>query len=971
MTSTGIQRLLSLPAKAVRTFREAEPYRADEIFVGSDPEGKQCGSGGGTAHLVSAAWRELSSRGPDLHQWLEQQRVLVIHGCGESRRLPAYAACGKPLTPVPSLPGFQGQRPDQTLLDLQLHSYEYFFWHAPASYRLLVTCGDVLLVSNAAPPAYPQVDVLIGGLHTTAAEASHHGTMICPTSHPTQLEKFLQKPPVAVLDQLSTSHQFYLDTGLWFLSLRAIEVLMAKCGWNKAGKSFPGGIPAVYDLFGQFGPSLGKEPSSPDSQVSALTAAVLPIPDARFYHFGTNRTLLESVTRLRRQGLDTNVPPSSGSPAPPRMQPVVLHSKAPQISGRVHDMVWVENSHVPASWTLSERHVITGVPENNWTLTLEPGQCLDIIPIEGNRVCIRPYGFNDDNRGQITHAGTGWMEQQLPAWLKARGISMEQAGLDARCDVFDAPLFPVIERNALTEQLVVWMLAPDPCNDDRCRQAWLASKRLSGHDILGQADIVSQAGNRRQQLKAELSVEGGNRWLDTTRGLDLAATARLSVGEQWPVPEPAAAVGAADNLPLVHDDMFRFRIAGLRKHAGAEAHAKNAFRRLRDSIVGRIAESPVRPRRSVLDDQIVWGRAPIRLDLAGGWTDTPPYCLEQGGSVTNVAVNLNSQPPIQVFGRFTTKPEIVLRSIDLGVDQRVHTYDELRQYATLGDGFGIAKAALALAGLEQRFHAGHEFSSLEQQLQQELGGGLEISMVCAIPKGSGLGTSSILAATLLGLLSDMMGLNWTLDDLFSRTMALEQMLTSGGGWQDQVGGISGGIKLIATRPGMVQQPVLRWLPDTLFRDGCANRMLQLYYTGLTRIAHDILGEIVRAIFLNSGEHLAVLRAIGHNALFAADAIQRNDWPCMREAVRRSWELNQRMDSGTNPPQVLSILSTIGRWDPACKLLGAGGGGYLLILAPDPDAGRSIRSALNANPPNARARFVDMEVSRNGLEVTRS
>jgi len=54
---------------------------------------------------------------------------------------------------------------------------------------------------------------------------------------------------------------------------------------------------------------------------------------------------------------------------------------------------------------------------------------------------------------------------------------------------------------------------------------------------------------------------------------------------------------------------------------------------------------------NVYPDQIVWGRSPVRIDLAGGWTDTPPYCLMEGGSVVNMAIELNGQPPIQVYAK--------------------------------------------------------------------------------------------------------------------------------------------------------------------------------------------------------------------------------------------------------------------------------------------------------------------------------
>ena len=45
----------------------------------------------------------------------------------------------------------------------------------------------------------------------------------------------------------------------------------------------------------------------------------------------------------------------------------------------------------------------------------------------------------------------------------------------------------------------------------------------------------------------------------------------------------------------------------------------------------------------------VYKRQPVRIDVAGGWTDTPPYSLYSGGSVVNLAIELNGQPPLQVY----------------------------------------------------------------------------------------------------------------------------------------------------------------------------------------------------------------------------------------------------------------------------------------------------------------------------------
>lgn len=197
------------------------------------------------------------------------------------------------------------------------------------------------------------------------------------------------------------------------------------------------------------------------------------------------------------------------------------------------------------------------------------------------------------------------------------------------------------------------------------------------------------------------------------------------------------------------------------------------------------------PRRQVADDQIVWGRSPVRIDIAGGWTDTPPYCLMEGGNVINLAIELNGQPPLQVYVRPSKEPRIVLRSIDLGAVEVVEIAEQLMDFMHVGSPFSIPKAGLVLAGFGSSGVSGNPSSiSLQQQLEA-FGSGIELTLLSAIPAGSGLGTSSILAATVLGALNDFCGLGWDKNEIGHRTLMLEQMLTTGGGWQDQFGGVLG------------------------------------------------------------------------------------------------------------------------------------------------------------------------------------
>jgi galactokinase/mevalonate kinase-like predicted kinase len=259
---------------------------------------------------------------------------------------------------------------------------------------------------------------------------------------------------------------------------------------------------------------------------------------------------------------------------------------------------------------------------------------------------------------------------------------------------------------------------------------------------------------------------------------------------------------------------------------------------------------------------------------------------------------------------------------------------------------------------------------LKEQLEA-FGCGIEITLLSAIPAGSGLGTSSILAATVLGALNDFCALGWDKNEIAERTLILEQLLTTGGGWQDQYGGVLHGIKLLQTEPGIRQMATPRWLPDNIFTDSQTKPCHLLYYTGVTRTAKNILAEIVRGMFLNSNSHLALLDEMKAHALAMYDRIQLGDFEGYGKLLRETWEQNKRLDAGTNPPIIDELCARVDDLCAGYKLPGAGGGGFLYMLAKDAEAAARIKKMLKENPLRPNARFVNMDISAKGLQVSRS
>ena len=963
--TVALQHLLTLPPRMAREFEALEGRRRPEWFAASDPAGQPLGSGGGTANLLAEAWCATAPNEP-FSAWLRQSRKLILHAGGQSRRLPAYAPVGKLLMPIPVFRWSRGQRLDQTLLDLQLPDYQRVLSHAPANTVALVTSGDVLLRFARELPPFPEVDVLGLGMKLAPEKAKDFGVFFSPRGRPSDLAFFLQKPPAARIRELAEDYLCLVDTGMWLLSEKAVRVLMERCGWEE--DRFPAGKASRYELYAEFGLALGQAPTARDAAVNGLSCAIVPLPEAEFYHFGANGQMIESIAALQNLVLDETKVGRTGA----RQQPdqVTQNSRFDVTLRRQgNHTLWVENSVVPSGWQLASQHVLTGVPENDWKIHLPAGVCLDFVPVNEDQLCVRAYGFNDAFHGPLREASTRWFGRPASDWFSARGIRPEECAIDPQADIQFLPLFPLLPAAALDPAFVEWLFAPAPQPSPAFARRWRESARLSAQQIPERINLRRLYDQRARLRQACLLPMLRNfRWSVFFR-LDLEASARAFAAGPDAPPE-LRFDDHDDPMQLVHDQMFRSAVLRHRREQGWEKFEAGAFARLREMIVHSARLSPACPRRNVMEDQIVWARSPIRFDLAGGWTDTPPYCIEHGGQVLNVGADLNGQPPIQVFAKLSERPELVMRSIDLGVEERVRTYAELDTFARPDSPFALAKAAFALAGFLPRFHSQGGFPSLEQQLKA-FGGGIELSLLAAVPKGSGLGTSSILAATVLAALGDLCGLSWDRNTLFTRTLSLEQMLTTGGGWQDQAGAIFRGIKLIQTAPGLAQKPAISWLPHHLFDHEYANRSILLYYTGLTRLAKNILAEIVRGLFLNSPSHLGIIADIGANANLAAAAIQKCDYNLLLAAIRNAWTLNQRLDSGTNPPEVQQILDHVHDYLGATKLLGAGGGGYLLLFGKDETAAAKIKHLLTQHPPNPRARFVDFTLSQTGLQLTRS
>ena len=926
-----MKKLLSLPPNLVEVFHKVTGLSRDEYFCTCDPVGHRLGSGGGTAWLLLESLRNeiskdfnskeswnlgISEQGSNtvpsgnnprfldsldqrlsLESWLAKEKRILIHAGGQSKRLPSYAVSGKVLMPLPVFRWERGQRLSQNLLSVQLPLYEKMMAMAPDNIHTMVVSGDVLIRATQPLQPIPEADVVCYGLWLDASVAKNHGVFVSSRQTPSVLKQMLQKPSIQTLTDLQRDHFYLTDIGVWLLSDRAVSLLMKKCNHNSPFSILHSQLNS-YDLYSEFGCALGTDPSKPDDEISSLKVAILPLTGGEFYHFGTSREMISSTLRLQNLVNDQReIMHIDRKPHPSIfVQNSVMKIKFTEENANV----WVENSYVGPRWHLTHDHVITGVPENDWEISLAPGECVDVVPVGEKDYEVRRYRIDEP---------------------------------------------------------------------------------LNSNELAERADLRRLFGQRRAFRKQNWSALAKNWNHSVFYQLDLADAASEFQKENIPLPPPLP-----EDAPLmtrIHDAMFRG------DHDQAFSLLREGLIQRDGSFVTSAAGVTKEPSLCIADDQIVWGRSPVRIDIAGGWTDTPPYCLMEGGNVINLAIELNGQPPLQAYVKPSKEYRIVLRSIDLGAVEVVETTEQLMDFMHVGSPFSIPKAALVLAGFGQEVGIGlngltrtvhsqevrespclSDAKSLKARLEA-FGSGIELTLLSAVPAGSGLGTSSILAATVLGALNDFCGLGWDKNEIGHRTLMLEQMLTTGGGWQDQFGGVLGGVKLLQTGRGFEQNPQVRWLPNDLWTQPEYRPCHLLYYTGITRTAKQILAEIVRRMFLNDNAELRLLREMKAHTMEMYEAILQNDFQRMGLLMRKTWQQNQALDSGTNPPAVAALSTLIDDLCLGYKLPGAGGGGYLYMIAKDPEAAAHIKQILMEHRQNKNARFVDLSLSTTGLQISRS
>lgn len=301
---------------------------------------------------------------------------------------------------------------------------------------------------------------------------------------------------------------------------------------------------------------------------------------------------------------------------------------------------------------------------------------------------------------------------------------------------------------------------------------------------------------------------------------------------------------------------------------------------------------------------IIRGRAPLRISFGGGGTDVDPFCVERGGAILGSTINKYAY--CSIIPR--DSDEIIVHSLDYDMTVKYHTTENFVYDGSLD----LVKAALKRMNINQ---------------------GCEVYLRCDAPPGSGLGTSSTVMVALLRAMAKWKGEE--LDGYALANLAYEverEELGIAGGYQDQYAATFGGFNFIefhgknnvVVNPLRIKKEIIQELEYNLL----------LCYTGNIHVSANIINDQVSNYKNKNEDAIDAMSNVKALAYAMKDELLKGNLHSFGKLLDYGWKSKKKMSNKITNPQIDELYDTaIKAGALGGKLLGAGGGGYLLMYCP--------------------------------------
>ncbi|CAN1309419.1 Bifunctional fucokinase/fucose pyrophosphorylase, partial [Linum perenne] len=922
--------------------------------------------------------------------FLAKKHILLLHAGGDSKRVPWANPMGKVFMPLPYLAADDPDGPVPLLFDHILAIASCARQAFKNEGGVLTMTGDVLPCFDAFSLVIPEDASCIVTVPITLDIAANHGVIVASDAGVVAenysvdlVDNLLQKPSQeelvkskAILDDGRT----LLDTGIIAVrgkAWRELVCLSVSCqpmikDLLKTRKEMSlyedlvaAWVPAKHDWLRAR--PLGEELIRTLGRQRMFSCCAY---DLLFLHFGTSSEVLDHFSRASSELVGRrhlcSIPATTSSDI--AASAVILSSKIEpgvsvgedsliydsSISGRIQigSLSVVVGVNIPAD--------VCGMAKDSFRFMLPDRHCLWEVPLVGCTGRVLVYcGLHDNPKNSVVGDGT-FCGKPWKKLLDDLGISesdlWSSLGAQEKC-LWNAKIFPICSYFEMLT-LASWLMGLNDEPPSSLLSLWRSSTRVSLEELhrsidfpkmcLGssnhQADLaagIAKAcidhgllGRNLSQLCQEI-LQQETSGIKTCKDF-LGLCPKMKQQNSKILPRSRAYQVEVDLLRACRDDSAACQL----DHQVWAAVADETASAVRYGFREHLLESPstelgsanhgINTDRS-FQPRKVKVELPVRVDFVGGWSDTPPWSLERAGCVLNMAISLEESLPIGTIIQTTEKPGILIND-DVGNELYLPSPNSISPPFEGDDPFRLVKSALLVTGIL------HKDDVLTSK-------GLHIKTWAKVPRGSGLGTSSILAAAVVkGLLQITEG-DESNENVARLVLVLEQLMGTGGGWQDQIGGLYPGIKFTTSFPGIpLRLQVIPLLPSPQLLSELQQRLL-VVFTGQVRLAHQILQKVVIRylrrdnLLISSIKRLAELAKMGREALMNCDVDE------LGEIMLEAWRLHQELDPYCSNEFVDRLFEFAKPYCCGYKLVGAGGGGFALLLAKEATSAKELRCKL--------------------------
>ena len=892
-----------------------------------DRDGLRVGSGGATLEVL----KYLRSK----EESFEKLRVLVIHSGGDSKRVPQYSALGKLFSPVPhKLPNGR----NSTLFD----EFMICMSSVPSRIRegMVLLSGDVLLLFNPLQIDYNNVGAAAISFKEHVETGKNHGVYL--NGENGNVKCCLQKKSVEVLRSVGAvndSNCVDIDTGALIFSTEMMESLYSLIAAPEdydrhvnaktrlslyADFLYPLAEDSTLEDFykekpeGEFCPELTAARERVWKVLRPYRMKLLRLAPAKFIHFGTTREILGlmngGVDEYKDLGWSRIVGSSiKGDTAGYNS---VLSSRS-----TIGEGCYLEVSYVHRNSKIGDHCVLSYIEVSD--REIPDNVVLHGLKQRDGSFVVRIFGIGDNPKeNKLFGKDLDELEQKLGVRLWENSAhSLWEANLYAEADNI---------QDGVDAALNLYRIVNDESAADIEQWRNAEKKSLcSGFNAADPDAII--AWNRRME--------------------DLVAMDEITKAIRHKV--PAQKLQKRTTLTKIQREWLKKRLdksdfgerMRLHYYLGVVLEDENEIQECFHIIQAEMLEATIKSLSYNENARIVTDRhtvnLPLRINWGGGWSDTPPYCNENGGTVLNVAILLNGKKPVEVTLERIDELKIVFDSRDMDVHGEFDTIEPLQATGDPFDPFALQKACLLACGIIPQ--KGYKL----EDILRRLGGGFVMhSEVTDVPKGSGLGTSSILSAACVKAVFEFTGIEFTEEDLYAHVLAMEQIMSTGGGWQDQVGGATPGLKYISSMPGLKQEIKVTHveLPESARKE--LDERFVLIYTGQRRLARNLLRDVVGRYVGNEPDSLFALEEIQKTAALMRFELERGNVDGFAKLLDYHWELSKKVDAGSSNTLIEQIFSSIEELIDGRLVCGAGGGGFLQVILKKGITREDVENRLN-------------------------